>query len=105
MTNSGELRAQLQSGKYCLDINLAPFASCIIKRIDTTVPRMQPVKPIGRTHQSAQKEKRPTEELPEGREEGQKRGCPKTTNRSIHRKGASFFCLEKYLDFQKTGVS
>ena len=67
-TNEGELRAQLQSGKYYLDINLAPFASCIIKRIDTTVPRMQPVKPIGRTHQSAQKEKQPTEELPEGRE-------------------------------------
>ena len=28
-----------------------------------------------------------------------RQGCPRTTNCSIHRKGASSFCLEKYLRF------
>lgn len=61
-TNEGELRAQMRGGKYCLDITLAPFASCIFKRIATTVPPTRAARPGERPAKKVPK-KSPPEEL------------------------------------------
>ena len=63
-TNEGELRAQMRGGKYCLDITLAPFASCIFKRIATTVPPTRAARPGERPAKKVPK-KSPPEELEE----------------------------------------